>query len=122
MPLTFFCSEYSIHRPGAGTAYVLAPARGTAAKAISTLLWRGMLTWHKPQELQSASWAIQGSGDYNKIPPSYKRLVDELIPDMKNQVNGQAFADIEDGFQGKVNKFMRKVSEKATQGLGKVTG
>lgn len=122
VPMTFFCSEYSIHRPGAGTAYVLAPARGTAAKAISTLLWRGMLTGHKPQELQSVSWAIQGSVAYDKMPPSYKRLVDELIPDMKNQVNGQAFADIEDGFQGKVNKFTRKVSEKATEGLGKVTG
>ena len=41
---------------------------------------------------------------------------------MKNQVNGQAFADIEDGFQGKVNHFTRKISEKATEGLGKVTG
>lgn len=122
LPMTFFCSEYSIHRPGAGTAYVLAPAKGTAAKAISTLLWRGMLTGHKPQDLQSVSWAIQGSVPYDKMPANYKRLVDELIPDMKNQVNGQAFADIEDGFQGKVNRFTRKVSDKATEGLGKVTG
>lgn len=122
LPMTFFCSEYSIHRPGAGTAYVLAPAKGTAARAISTLLWRGMLTGHKPQELQSVSWAIQGSVAYDKMPATYRKLVDELIPDMKNQVNGQAFADIEDGFQGKVNRFTRKVSEKATEGLGKVTG
>ena len=122
LPMTFFCSEYSIHRPGAGTAYVLAPAKGTAAKAISTLLWRGMLTGHKPQELQSVSWAIQGSVAYDKMPANYKRLVDELIPDMKNQVNGQAFADIEDGFQGKVNKATRNVSEKLSRGLGSITG
>ena len=118
LPMTFFCSEYSIHRPGAGTAYVLAPAKGTAAKAISTLLWRGMLTGHKPQELQSVSWAIQGSVSYDKMPANYKRLVDELIPDMKNQVNGQAFADIEDGFQGKVNRTTRKISDAISKGTG----
>ena len=118
LPMMFFCSEYSIHRPGAGTAYVLAPAKGTAAKAISTLLWRGMLTGHKPQELQSVSWAIQGSVPYDKMPVNYKRLVDELIPDMKNQVNGQAFADIEDGFQGRVNKATKKVSDAISKGTG----
>ncbi len=118
LPMTFFCSEYSIHRPGAGTAYVLAPAKGTAAKAISTLLWRGMLTGHKPQELQSVSWAIQGSVPYDKMPANYRRLIDQLIPDMKNQVNGQAFADIEDGFQGKVNRVTRRISEGISKGTG----
>ncbi len=63
-----------------------------------------MLTGHSPQELQSVSWAIQGSVPYDKMPPKYKALVDQLMPEMKNQVNGQAFADIEDGFQGKVNR------------------
>ena len=118
LPMTFFCSEYSIHRPGAGTAYVLAPAKGTAAKAISTLLWRGMLTGHKPQDLQSVSWAIQGSVPYDKMPANYKRLVDELIPEMKNQVNGQAFADIETGFQGKVNRATKKISDAIGRGTG----
>lgn len=118
LPMTFFCSEYSIHRPGAGTAYVLAPAKGTAAKAISTLLWRGMLAGHKPQELQPVSWAIQGSVAYDKMPANYKRLIDELIPDMKNQVNGQAFADIETGFQGKVNRATKKISDAIGRGTG----
>ena len=118
LPMTFFCSEYSVHRGGNGIAYQLGPAQGTAAKAISTLLWRGMLTGHKPQELQSVSWAIQGSVAYDKMPPKYRALVDQLIPEMKNQVNGQAFADIEDGFQGKVNKITKKISE----GIGKGTG
>ena len=118
LPMTFFCSEYSIHRPGAGTAYVLAPARGTSARAISTLLWRGMLAGYKPQDLQSVSWAIQGSVPYSNMPPAYRTTIDQLIPDMKNQVNGQAFLDIEDGFQGKVNRFTRKVN----QGMTKATG
>jgi hypothetical protein len=118
LPMTFFCSEYSVHRGGNGIAYQLGPAQGTAAKAISTLLWRGMLTGHKPQELQSVSWAIQGSVAYDKMPPKYKALVDQLIPDMRNQVNGQAFADIEDGFQGKVNRFTKKVSDSISKGTG----
>jgi hypothetical protein len=118
LPMTFFCSEYSVHRGGNGIAYQLGPAQGTAAKAISTLLWRGMLTGHKPQELQSVSWAIQGSVSYDKMPLKYRALVDQLIPEMKNQVNGQAFADIEDGFQGKVNRFTKKVSDGISKGTG----
>lgn len=118
LPMTFFCSEYSVHRGGNGIAYQLGPAQGTAAKAISTLLWRGMLTGHKPQELQSVSWAIQGSVAYDKMPPQYRALVDQLIPEMKNQVNGQAFADIEDGFQGKVNRVTKKISDGISKGTG----
>jgi hypothetical protein len=118
IPMTFFCSEYSVHRGGNGIAYELGPAQGTAARAISTLLWRGMLTGHKPQELQSVSWAIQGSVAYDKMPPKYRALVDQLIPDMKNEVNGQAFADIEDGFQGKVNRTTKKLSDAIGRGTG----
>lgn len=118
LPMTFFCSEYSIHRPGAGTAYELAPAQGTAAKAISTLLWRGMLSGHSPQELQAVSWAIQGSVSYDKMPAKYKVLIDQLIPDMKNQVNGKAFADIKDGYQGKINEVTEKVSSAIENAFG----
>ncbi len=77
-----------------------------------------MLTGHKRQALQSISWAIQGRVPYDKMPVNYKRLVDELIPDMKNQVNGQAFADIEDGFEGKVNRTTKKVSDAISKGTG----
>ena len=34
-----FCSEYSVHEPGAGVAYVLGPYEGKAAGAIGALIW-----------------------------------------------------------------------------------
>ena len=43
LPVMAYCTQYSVHRPGQGTAYTLAPAEGTEAQAISTLLWRGTL-------------------------------------------------------------------------------
>jgi hypothetical protein len=55
-----FCTEYSVHRPGIGIAYEIAPMQGKAAAAISALLWRGMIEKHRdPQELQAG--AVAGS-------------------------------------------------------------
>ena len=41
-----FCSEYSVHEPGAGVAYILGPYEGKAAGAISALIWRGTVQYH----------------------------------------------------------------------------
>jgi hypothetical protein len=40
-----FCSEYSVHQPGAGVAYVLGPYEGKAAGAIGALIWRGTVQY-----------------------------------------------------------------------------
>ncbi len=59
VPVMAYCTQYSVHRPGQGTAYKLAPVEGTQAQAISNLLWRGTLAGKSPQELQATNWAIQ---------------------------------------------------------------
>jgi hypothetical protein len=91
-----FCSEYSVHQPGAGVAYVLGPYEGKAAGAIGALIWRGTEQYGiAPQSLQAVSWAIQSGLTYNQMPKSYQAIVDQVIPDLKNQITGDFVANLE---------------------------
>ncbi len=81
-----FCSEYSVHRGGAGAAYQIGPVQGKAADAISTLLWRGTVVKRKkPRELQMASYAIQSGLTYAKMPKSYQATIDDVIPEFRGR-------------------------------------
>ena len=59
-----FCTEYSIHRPGAGVAYSLGPLLGKAKEAVANLLWRGTWQGVSPSDLQGVAWAIQSGFSY----------------------------------------------------------
>src|SRR5262249_55484248 len=97
LPVFAFCTEYSVHRPGWGVAYELAPVQGKAAQAISMLLWRGMINKHRPpQQLQAVSWAIQSGIRYSQMPKSYQAVVDDVIPDYRNQLSGDFMQNLED--------------------------
>jgi hypothetical protein len=88
LPVMAYCTQYSIHRPGRGTAYKLAPVEGTQAATISTLLWRGTLSGTSPRDLQAVSWAIQSGLTYASLPKPYQDTVDQLIPDYKDKLKG----------------------------------
>jgi FecR protein len=94
-----FCTEYSVHRPGAGIAYRLGPLQGRAAGAIGALLWRGTIQKGKsPQQLQAVSWAIQSGLRYAQMPKTYQAVIDEVIPDHKNELNGDFMQSTEDSY------------------------
>ncbi len=96
-----FCSEYSVHQPGGGVAYVLGPYEGKAAGAIGALIWRGTEQYGiAPQSLQAVSWAIQSGLTYNQMPKSYQAIVDQVIPDLKNQITGDFVANLESTYNG----------------------
>jgi len=81
-----FCTEYSVHRPGAGVAYRLGPLQGKAASAIGDLLWRGTLEKNvQPQQLQAVSWAIQSGLHYDQMPRTYQSVIDNVIPEHRSQ-------------------------------------
>ncbi len=88
VPVMAYCTQYSVHRAGQGTAYKLAPVEGTQAEAISTLLWRGTLAGRSPQDLQATNWAIQAGVPYGSMPKPYQALIDQLIPDYRNKLKG----------------------------------
>jgi hypothetical protein len=94
-----YCTEYSVHRPGYGTAYELAPIQGKASGAISQLLWRGNLRAKPPQQLQGISWAIQSGLRYSQMPRTYQAVIDDLIPDHRNELNGDFFQSLQDTYQ-----------------------
>jgi hypothetical protein len=94
-----FCSEYSVHQPGAGTAYVLGPYEGKAAGAIGALIWRGTVQYQiAPQSLQAVSWAIQSGLTYDQMPKSYQQIVDQVIPDLKSEITGDAVTNLENTY------------------------
>jgi hypothetical protein len=94
-----FCTEYSVHRPGAGVAYRLGPLQGKAAGAIADLLWRGTLRNNlPPQQLQAVSWGIQSGLRYDQMPKTYQSVIDNVIPDHRNELNGDFFQSMEDSY------------------------
>jgi len=91
-----FCSEYSVHEPGAGVAYVLGPYEGKAAGAISALIWRGTVQYHiNPNSLQAVSWTIQSGLTYSQMPKSYQAIVDQVIPDFKGEITSDFIVNLE---------------------------
>jgi hypothetical protein len=99
IPMLAFCTEYSVHRPGAGVAYRLGPLQGKAAGAIGDLLWRGTIDKNiAPQQLQAVSWAIQSGLHYNQMPKTHQAIIDQVIPDHKNELNGDFFQSLQDSY------------------------
>jgi FecR protein len=91
-----FCSEYSVHEPGAGVAYVLGPYEGKAAGAIGALIWRGTVQYHiNPNSLQAVSWTIQSGLTYSQMPKSYQAIVDQVIPDFKSEIASDFIVNLE---------------------------
>jgi len=94
-----FCSEYSVHQPGAGLSYVLGPYEGKAAGAISALIWRGTEQYNiAAASLQAVSWAIQSGLTYDQMPRSYQAIVDQVIPDFKSQITGDFVTNLENTY------------------------
>ncbi len=94
-----FCSQYSVHQPGAGVAYVLGPYEGKAAGAIGALIWRGTEQYGvNPNSLQAVSWAIQSGLTYDQMPKSYLAIVDQVIPDFKGEISGDFVANLENTY------------------------
>jgi FecR protein len=91
-----FCSEYSVHEPGAGVAYVLGPYEGKAAGAIGALIWRGTVQYNiAPSSLQAVSWAIQSGLTYTEMPKTYQAIIDQVIPDLKTEITGDFVQNLE---------------------------
>jgi len=100
IPMWAFCSEYSVHRPGAGVAYVLGPMEGKAGPAIAALYWRGVVEKNvNPQLLLYVGWTIQSGITYAQMPKTYQAVIDEVIPDYKVQLSGDFFQSLENTYQ-----------------------
>ena len=120
IPALAFCSEYSVHRAGAGVAYEVGPVQGRAAGAIATLLWRGTIEkGRSPRQLQAVSWAIQAGVTYAKMPKTYQAVVDDVIPEYRGQLDGDFFQNLEDLYASHARDAGLPPLEKLLAGMGK---
>jgi FecR protein len=119
-PVEAFCTEYSIHRPGNGIAYEMAPMQGKAATAISALLWRGTVQNHRnPSELQAVAWAIQSGLRYGQMPQSYQTVINVLIPEYINEFSGDFVESAEDTYTTLAKSAKLPPLDQLLAGMGK---
>jgi hypothetical protein len=120
LPVTAFCTEYSVHRPGRGIAYEIAPMQGKAAPAISALLWRGTIQFRRnPQELQAVAWGIQSGLRYAQMPRSYQTVVNLVIPDYINEFSGDFVQNAEDTYSALAKGAHLPALNQLLAGMGK---
>ena len=121
VPVIAFCTRDSIHRPGRGLGYELAPLQGAQAAAMAALLARGTLLGVPHGTLQTISWSVQASIPYEQMPQYHQEVIDELIPDYREGLRGGFLQKVEDrynSFLGKNSKVfpLDEVLEKAGVG------
>jgi len=90
-----FCTQYSVHRPGQGVAYELAPLEGRLATPIATLLWRGVQRGVPAQHLMSVAWTVQSGLTYQQMPKATQVTIDSLIPEYRMQLSGDFLTNLE---------------------------
>ncbi len=95
-----FCTEYSVHRPGAGVAYSLGPLLGKAKEAVANLLWRGTWQGVGPSDLQGVAWGIQSGLRVEQLPQTYQALINRLIPEYKGELEGDFYQKLHDTYDG----------------------
>lgn len=120
VPALAFCSEYSVHRAGAGVAYQIGPLQGRAADAIGALYWRGTVEKRlRPRTLLVVGWAIQAGVTYAKMTKPYQAIVDEVIPDYRSQLGGDFVQNLEDLYTARAKDAGLPPLPKLLAGLGK---
>jgi hypothetical protein len=98
-----FCTEYSIHRPGAGVAYSLGPLLGKAKELVGNLLWRGTWNGASPSDLQGAAWAVQSGLTFDQLPKMYQSLITRFVPEFKDEIGSDFYQKMHSTYDGYAN-------------------
>jgi len=93
-----YCTQFSIHAPGQGLAYKLAPLQGKQAPAIHALLYRGTLADISPATLNANAWRIQAGLPLKQWPPQDQTLIHTLIPEYEKGLEGDYLQQIENTY------------------------
>ncbi|MEH2336017.1 hypothetical protein [Nostoc sp.] len=93
-----YCTQFSIHAPGRGLPYKLAPLTGKQAPAISALLSRGTLQGIAPATLNANSWRIQAGLPLKQWSQQDQALIHKLIPEYEKGLEGDYLQQIENTY------------------------
>jgi hypothetical protein len=88
IPVIGYCTKVSLHYPGRGLAYKIAPLQGRHAPAIGALLERGTLKGMDPRHLNAMAWRIQGGVPISLWRPKEREWIHELIPEYESELDG----------------------------------
>ncbi|MDF5730418.1 MAG: hypothetical protein PUP92_20955 [Rhizonema sp. PD38] len=105
MNIIAYCTNYSIHRPGQGVPYTLAPAEGTKIKAIANLTLQGEFAHVDRGTLQNISSTIQTGLPLSEWRPEYKTVAHQLIPDFEGDLRG----DLIDEYRGEYERVRHTI-------------
>ena len=103
IPVTAYCTDYSIHVPGRGTPYKLAPLEGREAKILSTILVRGTIQKVPHDTLQEINWRLQAGIPLGQWPEEEQATVHQLAPEDEKALQGDLLQQAESTYQ-KVSK------------------
>ncbi|MFN5854980.1 MAG: hypothetical protein ACK456_03635, partial [Pseudanabaenaceae cyanobacterium] len=91
IPVHFYCTKvYTLN--GAGNRFRLARLEGRLSNALSALYQRASLNKVPIQDVQVLSWSMQSGIPYDNLSKESKNLVNRLIPDYRQELNG-SFTD-----------------------------
>ncbi|MEH1822775.1 MAG: hypothetical protein V7L31_27505 [Nostoc sp.] len=93
-----YCTQFSIHAPGRGLSYKLAPLKGKQAPAIGALLSRGTLQNIAPTTLNANAWRIQAGLPLKQWPSQDQALIHKLIPEYEKGLEGDYLQQIENTY------------------------
>lgn len=94
-----FNLPYAYLRPGDGVAYQIGPMQGKASEVIATFLWRGLVRGGDPAWLYPTACAIQSGVPFKKMPMSFALPIDEVVPDLKEQISTDFFETMQAGYR-----------------------
>ena len=97
----FYCTQWSIHRPGQGTPYKLGRTQGKMAKQISALLYKGTIKNVAPNKLNACAWRIQTGTPLGQWSQDDQLIVHQLIPMYEKDLQGDFIQKIQDDYNNK---------------------
>lgn len=98
-PVHAICTKDSVHVPGRGVGYKLAPLQGKQADALAALIARGDIAQVPHRTLQMIAWEIQASIPYGEMPKAHQAVIDRLIPEYKIGISGGFLQKVIDRYQ-----------------------
>jgi hypothetical protein len=88
IPVIGYCTKWSLHYPGRGLSYKLAPLQGRQGAAIGALLERGTAKGIGPRNLKAMAWRIQGGVPLSRWRPQEREWIHQLIPEYEGELDG----------------------------------
>jgi hypothetical protein len=88
IPVIGYCTKWSLHYPGRGLPYKLAPLQGRHAEIVGALLQRGTQQGLNPRHLNAMAWRIQGGVPISQWRPAERELAHQLIPEHESELDG----------------------------------